>query len=179
MTPCLVLLVCESVMCWSMGALYSAYGDTVNKYSWFLNTLQSNLKCSVVTFTHTHAHKRDLPSGLPQPCFWWDNLSVVLQPMWGRDYIFIRGVFILPLPSVTSGVAMGHLQQLYSGVLGWERVWETERGSDDSHLRNKRIPGLSTPSKNPTWPPFPCSVSGGLSFCLVPRWVRANSALMS
>lgn len=89
-----------------------------------------------------------------QQCFWWDNLCVVLQPMWGRDYIFIWGVFILPLPSVTSSVAMGHLQALYSGVMGREWVWERlalsesawerqrERGSKEwepvSYMTNKQ-----------------------------------------
>lgn len=127
-----VIGVWISLACWHSEALYSNYVNMVITYLYdFLTIIQPKHVAAIQThrqhfkiMIHTHAHTQ---RGISPPacfsmesrsCFWWDNLCVVLRPMWGRDYIFIWGVFILPLPSVTSSVAMGYLQELYSGVLG-------------------------------------------------------------
>lgn len=128
-----------------------------------------------VVLCHSHTHMHTSGSSPPACCSHVsDNLNVVLQPMWGRDYIFIQGVFILPLPSVTSSVAVGHLQELYSGVLGWERVWEKERGSDDSRLRNKHIPDLRTPSKKSNLTTFSMLCVGRDKFLFSPPVTKSQ-----
>lgn len=78
--------------------------------------LLSTATCKVLPSTwlaHTLRTEGPTPS-LTWLCCRRDNLSTAPRPMWGRDYIFIQGVFILPLPSVTSRAALGHLRELCS-----------------------------------------------------------------